>query len=84
MTFPVNLGPPYESIIDTLIEKGYAGNKSEVIRQALSFYYHYLQEEENSLTVKAVEAAMKDVRKGKTRTYKLDDVLDIEDKRRGL
>lgn len=34
----VNLGIPYESMIERIIEKGYAGNKTEVIRQALLAY----------------------------------------------
>lgn len=84
MTFPVNLGAPYENIIDKLIKKGYAGTKSEAIRQALAFYDRYLEEEEYMLVSRAVKAMMEDVKSGKTRTYKLEDVLKEENKRRGL
>jgi Arc/MetJ-type ribon-helix-helix transcriptional regulator len=84
MTFPVNLGAPYENIIDKLIKKGYAGTKSEAIRQALAFYDRYLEEEEYMLVSRAVKAMMEDVKSGKTRTYKLEDVLNVENKRRGL
>lgn len=31
----INLGTPYEATIRKIIEKGYAGNQTEVIRQAL-------------------------------------------------
>jgi Arc/MetJ-type ribon-helix-helix transcriptional regulator len=84
MTFPVNLGAPYEKIIDNLIKKGYAGTKSEAIRQALAYYDRHLKDEEATLVGKAVEDMMKDVKHGKTKTYKLDDVLKDEDKNRGL
>ncbi len=84
MTFPVNLGAPYEDIIDKLIKKGYAGTKSEAIRQALAFYDRYLEDEEFMLVSRATRAMMEDVKSGKTKTYKLEDVLKEEKKRRGL
>jgi len=84
MTFPINLGGPYEDIIDRLIKKGYAGTKSEAIRQALAFYDRYLEDEEFILVSRATKAMMDDVKSGKTRTYKLDDVLKEEKKKRGL
>jgi Arc/MetJ-type ribon-helix-helix transcriptional regulator len=84
MTFPVNLGAPYEEIMDKLIKKGYAGTKSEAIRQALAFYDRYLEDEEFLLVSRASKAMMDDVKSGKTRTYKLEDVLNEEKKRRGL
>ena len=84
MTFPVNLGAPYEDIIDKLIKKGYAGTKSEAIRQALAFYDRYLEDEEFMLVSRATKAMMDDVKSGKTRTYKLGDVLKEEKKKRGL
>lgn len=84
MTFPVNLGAPYEDIIDKLIKKGYAGTKSEAIRQALAFYDKHLEDEEFMLVSRASRAMMEDVKSGKTRTYKLEDVLNEENKRRGL
>jgi len=31
----INLGAPYELAIKRIIEKGYAGNQTEVIRQAV-------------------------------------------------
>ena len=31
----INLGAPYEMAIKRIIEKGYAGNQTEVIRQAV-------------------------------------------------
>lgn len=53
-----NLGTPYESIIDKIIKKGYAGNQTEVIRQALMAYNRQLEEEELKLVHAGVEEDM--------------------------
>ncbi|MGC8850988.1 MAG: hypothetical protein ACP5O3_02030 [Candidatus Micrarchaeia archaeon] len=50
----VNLGAPYEAIMQKVIEKGYAGNQTEVIRQALTAYEREIDEEEVRLVHKAV------------------------------
>jgi Arc/MetJ-type ribon-helix-helix transcriptional regulator len=50
----VNLGAPYEAIMQKVIEKGYAGNQTEVIRQALTAYEREIDEEEARLVHKAV------------------------------
>lgn len=80
----VNLGMPYEAIIKKAINKGYAGNQSEVIRQALKVYDDYLEAQEMRLVAKGVEEIMDKVESGEIKTYDLDDVLKREDKRRGL
>lgn len=58
----VNVGAPYEAIIQRIIEKEYAGNQTEAIRQALIAYERQLDEEEKMLVAKAVETEMQEVR----------------------
>jgi Arc/MetJ-type ribon-helix-helix transcriptional regulator len=64
----VNLGVPYEAIMDKAIEKGYAGNQTEVVRQALLAYERMIEEEEKELVAKAVKIEMNEVKAGNTRT----------------
>ena len=71
----VNLGPPYESIMKRLIEKGYAGNQTELIRQALILMEREVAEEEALLVHKGGEIEMAEIKAKKTRTYSLDEVL---------
>lgn len=80
----VNLGTPYEAIIKKAINKGYAGNQSEVIRQALKVYDEYLEAEEIRLVAKGVEEIMDKVESGEIKTHDLDAALNREDKRREL
>ncbi len=68
----VNLGEPYEAIIRRLIEKGYAGNQTEVIRQALSLYERSVEEEEVRLVNRGVEMEMQEIRVGTVKTKSLD------------
>ena len=65
----VNLGAPYEAIIERLIERGYAGNQTEVIRQALMALDRQIEEDEVRLVHKAVEKEMQKIRSGETKTY---------------
>ena len=67
----VNLGVPYEAIVEKIIEKGYAGNQTEVIRQALLAYGRMLEEEEVRLVNKGIELEMQDIKLGKTKTKNL-------------
>ena len=64
----VNLGIPYEAIVRKVIERGYAGNQTEVIRQALLAYERMLEEEEVRLVNKAIETEMQEIRDGKIKT----------------
>jgi Arc/MetJ-type ribon-helix-helix transcriptional regulator len=80
----INLGTPYEAIIERIIKKGYAGNQTEVIRQALLNYDRYLDEEEARLVNLAIEAEMKKIKSGETKTYPLDEALKKLDKKHGL
>ena len=50
----VNIGTPYESIIQKIIDKEYAGNQTEAIRQALLAYERLLENEEQLLVKKAI------------------------------
>lgn len=84
MALTVNLGTPYEAIIENIIKKGYAGNQTEVIRQALTNYERQIEEEEAVLVHRGVEAAMADIRSGKVKTYTLEEVRERQAKKRGL
>ncbi len=70
----INLGTPYEAAIKKIIEKGYAGNQSEVIRQAITAYERMLEEEELMLVHKAVEIEMEEIKSGKVKNYTLDEI----------
>ncbi len=73
----INLGAPYEAIIKRIIEKGYAGNQTEVIRQAIASYEHMLDEEEIALVHKASEIEAEEIEVGKTETFSFEDIKKI-------
>jgi len=73
----INLGTPYEAAIKSIIEKGYAGSQTEVIRQAILAYERMIEEEEMSLVDKAVEIEMNDIESGKTKAYSFEDIKKI-------
>ncbi len=74
MPLTVNLGAPYEAIIEKIIKRGYAGNKTEVLRQALISYEQKIEkEEENRLVTEKVEKIMADIASGKHKTYTMED-----------
>ncbi len=58
----VNLGAPYEAIIQKIIEREYAGSQTEVLRQALMAYERMIDEEEVRLVHKAVGEEMKEIK----------------------
>jgi Arc/MetJ-type ribon-helix-helix transcriptional regulator len=64
----VNLGAPYEAILKRIIERGYAGNQTEAIRQALTEYERKLREEEEMMLVQ--KAAQAEVRKMEGKKWK--------------
>ncbi|MEK7540192.1 MAG: hypothetical protein AAB558_03005 [Patescibacteria group bacterium] len=70
----MNLGVPYEAIVNKVIEKGYAGNQTEVIRQALLAYERQLEEEEAKLVNKGIELEMQEIREGKIKTKSLESI----------
>ena len=75
----INLGVPYEATIKRIIEKGYAGNQTEVIRQAILAYERMLEEEELQLVHKAVKIEMEEIKSGKIKNYSLDEIKKIYD-----
>jgi len=84
MALNVNLGTPYEAIIEKIIKKGYAGNQTEVIRQALTLYEREIDEEEARLVDRGVESMMADIETGKVKTYSLEEVMKKQARKRGL
>ena len=73
----INLGAPYEIAIKSIIEKGYAGSQTEVIRQAILAYERMIEEEELALVHKAVEIEMKEIESGKSEIYSFEDIKKI-------
>jgi Arc/MetJ-type ribon-helix-helix transcriptional regulator len=73
----INLGAPHEAAIKSIIEKGYAGSQTEVIRQAILAYERMIEEEELALVHKAVELEMDDIDAGKMTTYSFEDIKKI-------
>ena len=73
----INLGAPYEAAIKSIIEKGYAGSQTEVIRQAILAYERMIEEEELVLVHKAVEIEMEDIEAKKSKTYSFEDIKKI-------
>ena len=70
----VDLGVPYEAIMKKAIEKGYAGNQTEVVRQALMNYERMIEEEEKELVAKAVKIEMDEVKAGSIKTKSFGEV----------
>ncbi|MBU1197024.1 hypothetical protein KJ765_00775 [Candidatus Micrarchaeota archaeon] len=70
----VSLGPPYEALMKRLIEKGYAGNQTELIRQALMAYERKVDEEEVLLVRKGVDHEMRLVESGQMKTIPFDKI----------
>ena len=76
----INLGSPYEMAIKKIIEKGYAGNHTEVIRQAVLAYERMIEEEELILVHKAVETEMEDIEAGKIKMHSFQEIRKILEK----
>ncbi len=70
----INIGVPYEAIINKAIRKGYAGNQTEVIRQALLAYERELEQEEVMLVGKGIELEMQEIRSGKLKTKSIEQL----------
>jgi len=73
----INLGTPYETTIKRIIEKGYAGNQTEVIRQAIVAYEHMLDEEEMILVHRAVDIEVEEIEAGKAKTFSFEEIKKI-------
>ena len=70
----VNVGTPYEAIIQKIIEKEYAGNQTEAIRQALLAYERILEDEERKLVQKAVEVEIAEYKAGNTKAKSFEEM----------
>jgi len=68
------IGPPYEALIKRIIEKGYAGNQTEVIRQAILAYERMLEEEELMLVHRAVTVEVREIEAKKTPPHSFDEI----------
>ena len=73
----ISIGPPYEAAIKRIIEKGYAGNQTEVIRQAILAYERMLEEEELRLVHRAVTIEVSEIDTKKTPSYTFDEIKNL-------
>jgi Arc/MetJ-type ribon-helix-helix transcriptional regulator len=73
----ISIGSPYEAVIKRIIEKGYAGNQTEVIRQAILAYERMLEEEELMLVHRAVSAEVNEIEARKTSTHSFDEIKKV-------
>jgi Arc/MetJ-type ribon-helix-helix transcriptional regulator len=71
------IGPPYEAVIKRIIDKGYAGNQTEVIRQAILAYERMLEEEELMLVHRAVKVEVSEIDAKKTSSYTFDEIKKL-------
>ena len=69
-----NLGTPYEAVMKKIIDKGYAGSQTEVIRQALLAYERMIDEEEVVLVNRGIAAEMEEIQAGKIKVYTHEQV----------
>ncbi|MFA5382136.1 MAG: hypothetical protein WC356_03145 [Candidatus Micrarchaeia archaeon] len=70
----VNLGAPYEAIIQKIIEKEYAGNQTEVIRQALIEYEKKIQENEVEVINRFIEDRRKKIESGELKLISAEEI----------
>jgi Arc/MetJ-type ribon-helix-helix transcriptional regulator len=70
----LNLGAPFEAIIEKLISRGYAGNQTEVVRQALLAYDRIIDEDEVILVNKGITSEMNEIKSGKVKLIPLEKV----------
>lgn len=73
----ISIGSPYEAVIKRIIEKGYAGNQTEVIRQAILAYERMLEEEELMLVHRAVSVEVSEIVARKTPSHSFDEIKKI-------
>ena len=73
----ISIGAPYEAVIKRIIEKGYAGNQTEVIRQAILAYERMLEEEELMLVHRAVTVEVREIEAKKTPSHSFGEIKEI-------
>ena len=70
----ISIGSPYEAVIKRIIEKGYAGNQTEVIRQAILAYERMLEDEELMLVHRAVTVEVSEIEANKTPSHSFNEI----------
>jgi len=70
----INIGAPYEAAIRRIIEKGYGGNQTEVIRQAIFAYERMIEEQELVLVHQAVEVEIREMETDETTSLTFDQI----------
>jgi len=73
----ISIGPPYEAVIKRIIEKGYAGNQTEVIRQAILAYERMLEDEELNLVHRAVTIEVSEIEAEKAPTHSFNEIKKL-------
>jgi Arc/MetJ-type ribon-helix-helix transcriptional regulator len=73
----ISIGSPYEAVIKRIIEKGYAGNQTEVIRQAILAYERVLEDEELMLVHRAVTVEVNEIVAKKTPSFSFDEIKTL-------
>ena len=73
----ISIGAPYEAVIKRIIEKGYAGNRTEVIRQAILAYERMLEEQELMLVHRAVTAEVREIETKKAPSFSFDEIKKV-------
>lgn len=73
----ISIGTPYEAAIKRIIEKGYAGNQTEVIRQAILAYERMIDDEELMLVHRAVEVEVKEIEADEIKSYTFDQIRKL-------
>ncbi len=73
----ISIGSPYEAVIKRIIEKGYAGNQTEVIRQAILAYERMLEDQELMLVHRAVTGEMNEILAKKSPSHSFDEIKKI-------
>ena len=73
----ISIGPPYEAVIKRIIEKGYAGNQTEVIRQAILAYERMLEDEELMLVHRAVTVEVSEIKAKKNTSHSFDEIKNL-------
>jgi len=74
-TMNINLGAPYEAKLQKIVKRGYAGNQTEALRQAITRYEQDLEDEEAELLRIACERDIEQMHKdGRTKLYTLDEI----------
>jgi hypothetical protein len=71
------IGPPYEAAIKRIIDKGYAGNQTEVIRQTILAYERMLEREELMLVHRVVTVEVNEIDAKKTPSYTFDEIKKL-------